>query len=122
MALSLIPGADSIRPDIYQRLLNADELTLRAHLFPTLTENESNLETMQAELTGTMLQAPGFKQFFDGVSSAHTAWCSEPYTNAYFSGDIGRPRRARAHAFARTFSSTSRSCRAHPYHWRPSRS
>ena len=91
MALSLIPGADSIRPDIYQRLLNADELTLRAHLFPTLTENESNLETMQGKLTGTMLQASGFKQFFDGVSSAHTAWCSEPYTNAYFSGDVGRP-------------------------------
>lgn len=91
MALSLIPGADSIRPDIYQQLLNADELTLRAHLFPTLTEDESNLEIMQAELTGNMLQAPGFKQFFDGVSSAHTAWCSKPYTNAYFTGDVGRP-------------------------------
>lgn len=91
MALSLIPGADSIRPDIYRRLLDAGELTVRAHLFPTLTDDESNLEDMQAALTGPMLRAPGFKQFFDGVSSEHTAWCSEEYANPRFPGDVGRP-------------------------------
>ena len=91
MALSLIPGADSIRPDIYQRLLDAGELTVRAHLFPTLTDDESNLEDMQTALTGPFLRAPGFKQFFDGVSSEHTAWCSEEYANPRFPGDVGRP-------------------------------
>lgn len=91
MALSLIPGADAIRPDIYQRLLNTGELTVRAHLFPTLSEDESNLESMQERLTGEYLRAPGFKQFFDGVSSAHTAWCSKPYANPRFTGDVGRP-------------------------------
>ena len=38
-----------------------------------------------------LLRAPGFKQFFDGVSSQHTAWLTEPYTNARFDGDCGRP-------------------------------
>lgn len=91
MALSLIPGTDSIYPDIYQALERSGELNVRAHLFPTLSDDESNLEQLQATLTGPMLRAPGFKQFFDGVSSQHTAWCSEPYANARFAGDKGRP-------------------------------
>ena len=91
MAVTVVPGADAIRPEIYRELLAADELGCRVHLFPTLGEDESNLEDLQAELTGTMLRAPGFKQFFDGVSSQHTAWVGEPYTNAYYPGDTGHP-------------------------------
>ncbi|MDY4691455.1 MAG: amidohydrolase [Atopobiaceae bacterium] len=91
MALSLIPGADAINPTVYETLRDAGELCVRAHLFPALGDDESILEGLQDRLTGEMLRAPGFKQFFDGVSSQHTAWCSEPYANARFAGDKGRP-------------------------------
>lgn len=92
MALSLVPGADGINARVYQELLHRGNLTVRAHLFPTLTQDTSNLQELQ-RLCGcsSMLQAPGFKQFFDGVSSQHTAWVSEPYTNARSEGDVGRP-------------------------------
>ena len=41
--------------------------------------------------TRSVPAAPGFKQFFDGVSSQHTAWVTEPYANAHVEGDCGRP-------------------------------
>lgn len=91
MALSLIPGADSINPEIYEALLADGRLTVRSHLFPTLADDESNLERLQERLTTDMLRAPGFKQFFDGVSSQHTAWESDPYANPRCPGDCGRP-------------------------------
>lgn len=91
MALSLIPGADSINPQVYETLEREGSLTVRAHLFPTLSDDQSNLEELQARLTGPRLRAPGFKQFFDGVSSQHTAWCTDEYENPRFPGDVGRP-------------------------------
>lgn len=91
MALSLVPGADGINPFVYEALLGRGELDVRSHLFPTLADDESNLESLQARYTGDMLRAPGFKQFFDGVSSQHTAWETEPYANPRFEGDCGRP-------------------------------
>ena len=91
MALSLVPGADGINPRVYESLLGAGELSLRAHLFPTLGEDQSILEGLQARCAGSQLRAPGFKQFFDGVSSQHTAWVGEEYANPRFVGDVGRP-------------------------------
>lgn len=91
MALSLVPGADSIYPQVYEALLASGDLSVRAHLFPCLSDDQSNLEELQARLTGPRLRAPGFKQFFDGVSSQHTAWCAEEYANPRFPGDVGRP-------------------------------
>lgn len=91
MALSLVAGADGINPAVYEALQAEGKLTVRAHLYPTLTDDLSYLETLQQRLTGPKLRTPGFKQFFDGVSSQHTAWCSEPYANARFEGDVGRP-------------------------------
>ena len=91
MALSLIPGADSINAAVYETLLAEGALDVRAHLFPTLSDDESNLEDLQERLVGPRLRAPGFKQFFDGVSSQHTAWCAQEYENARFPGDVGRP-------------------------------
>ena len=38
-----------------------------------------------------LLRSPGLKQFFDGVSSTHTAWLSEPYSNAAHEGECGAP-------------------------------
>lgn len=91
MALSLIPGADGINPQVYEALEASGDLTVRAHLFPCLSDDQSNLEELQARYTGDRLRAPGFKQFFDGVSSQHTAWCTEEYANPRFAGDVGRP-------------------------------
>ena len=91
MALSLLPGADSINPQVYEALETSGDLTVRAHLFPCLSDDQSNLEALQERFVGPLLRAPGFKQFFDGVSSQHTAWCAEPYENERYAGDVGRP-------------------------------
>ena len=91
VSLMAMPGLDFVRDDIYRTLEGRGQLTCRAHLFPTLTRDISRFESMRDELRGPLVQARGFKQFFDGVSSQHTAWLAEPYTNAHFEGDCGRP-------------------------------
>lgn len=95
MSLMPLPGCDFIREDIYEALDARGALTLRAHLFPTLLDDQTRLERMQerygAPTASTLIKAPGFKQFFDGVSSQHTAWVTEPYANAHVEGDCGRP-------------------------------
>ena len=91
MSLMPLPGLDFIREDIYEALESRDQLTLRAHLFPTLLDDQSRLEAMQdCYRESALLRAPGFKQFFDGVSSQHTAYLTDPYTNPHFPGDRGR--------------------------------
>lgn len=90
MSLMPMEGCDFIRDDVYENLQRKGDLTLRAHLFPTLLDDQSRLESLQARYRGNdNLSAPGFKQFFDGVSSEHTAYLTEPYTNARFPGDRG---------------------------------
>ena len=91
MSLMAHPGLDFIRDDVHAALLARGELTARVHLFPTLLADMGRFEAMREAYTGPMLQASGFKQFFDGVSSQHTAWVTEPYANARFDGDCGRP-------------------------------
>lgn len=91
VSLMAMPGLDFVRDDLYAQLEASDELTVRVSMFPTLLEDRSRLDELQAEHTGPLLQARGFKQFFDGVSSQHTAWVHDPYTNARFDGDCGRP-------------------------------
>ena len=91
MSLMAHPGLDFIRDDVHAALLEHGELTARVHLFPTLLDDMSRFEDMRARYTGPCLQAPGFKQFFDGVSSQHTAWVTEPYANPHVEGDCGRP-------------------------------
>lgn len=91
MSLMPLPGLDFIREDIYEALESRDQLTLRAHLFPTLLDDQSRLEAMQDRYReSALLRAPGFKQSFDGVSSQHTAYLTDPYTNPHFPGDRGR--------------------------------
>lgn len=91
MALSATPGLDFVRDDLFEKLEAAGQLTVRTHLFPTLVPGTRRLTELQARLRGQLLQACGFKQFFDGVSSQHTAWLRDPYANARFPGDCGRP-------------------------------
>ena len=90
MSLMAHPGLDFVREDVYAALEERDQLTARVHLFPTLLDTMERLETMQEAFQGPLLQAAGFKQFFDGVSSQHTAYVKEPYANARFEGDRGQ--------------------------------
>lgn len=91
MSLMAAPGLDFIRDDVHAALLAAGDLTCRINLFPTLTDDTSRYKSMRDRYRGDVLRAGGFKQFFDGVSSQHTAWVTEPYSNARFKGDCGRP-------------------------------
>ena len=93
MSLMPMPGCDFIRDDVYDKLQAAGKLGIRAHLFPTLLDDQSRLEELQTRYANNaLLSAPGFKQFFDGVSSEHTAYLTEPYTNPRFPGDQGLER------------------------------
>ncbi|MEG0147380.1 MAG: amidohydrolase [Raoultibacter sp.] len=91
MSLMAHPGLDFVRDDLFAALDAQGKLKVRVHMFPTLLPDMSRLEGMQARCTSDTLQAPGFKQFFDGVSSQHTAWIAQPYTNARFAEDVGTP-------------------------------
>ncbi len=91
MALCALPGVDYVNEDVYEELLAGGELPMRVHLFPQNVGDFGRVEALQARLTGGLLRVPGTKQFFDGVSSAHTAWLLAPYANARFAGDCGRP-------------------------------
>ena len=91
MSLMALPGLDFVRDDLYAELERRNSLNIRVHMFPTLLEDTSRLAHMQAAYTEGKMRACGFKQFFDGVSSQHTAWVKEPYTNARSEQDCGRP-------------------------------
>lgn len=91
LALSATSGLDFVRDDLFCELERAGRLSVRVHLFPTLAPGTKRLEMLQAQLTGPLVQACGYKQFFDGVSSQHTAWLAEPYANARTPGERGRP-------------------------------
>ncbi|MEC4176942.1 amidohydrolase [Adlercreutzia sp. R7] len=91
VSLMAMPGLDFVRDDLFAALEKADELTVRVSMFPTLLEDRSRLAALKAAHQGPLLRAQGFKQFFDGVSSQHTAWIHDPYSNARFENDCGRP-------------------------------
>ncbi len=91
MALCAIPGTDFVYDDIYRELLGAGQIPMRFNLYPQNVGEFDRVERLQREFTGKLVRVPGTKQFFDGISSAHTAWLHEPYANPYFPGDCGRP-------------------------------
>lgn len=91
VSLMAMPGLDFVRDDLYAELEAAGEMTVRASLFPTLLADRGRLAALQESCRGPLVAACGFKQFFDGVSSQHTAWVHDPYSNARFEGDCGRP-------------------------------
>lgn len=91
--MSLMPGQgmDFIKDDIYDMLLASANLTTRISMFPTLQEDLARFEHIVAAERDPMLRACGLKQFFDGVSSQHTAWLHDDYSNAAYPADCGRP-------------------------------
>ncbi len=90
--VSMMPeeGADFIRDDIYERLLEQGKLTVRVNLYPTLLKDLSRPRELQEKLTGDILRCQGVKHFMDGVSSCHTAYLKKDYANAEFPGDRGK--------------------------------
>lgn len=90
VSLMAQPGLDFVRDDVYAVLEKDGRLTARVHLFPTLLEDMGRFESMRETYRGPLLNTSGFKQFFDGVSSQHTAYLQAPYTNARFEGDRGQ--------------------------------
>ena len=47
MSLMPMPGCDFIRDDVYDKLQASGKLGIRAHLFPTLLDDQSRLEEPQ---------------------------------------------------------------------------
>lgn len=92
VSLLAVPGGDFVRDDVYRDLRDRGELTVRINMFPTALEDLTRAKKLRDEFAECdILRSPGLKQFFDGVSSTHTAWLTEPYSNAYFEGDCGAP-------------------------------
>ncbi|GGV12484.1 amidohydrolase [Lactobacillus acetotolerans] len=62
-------------------------------MYPTLLDDFTRIHRMTDECGrakgDTMLGVAGFKSFFDGVSSMHTAFLSEPYSDAKTPNDVG---------------------------------
>ena len=81
-----------MRDDVYRALHERGDLTVRINMFPTALEDLTRARKLRDEFADNdLLRSPGLKQFFDGVSSQHTAWVTEPYANAHVEGDCGRP-------------------------------
>lgn len=92
VSLLAVPGGDFVRDDVYRALEERGDLTVRINMFPTALEDLSRARKLRDEFADNdLLRSPGLKQFFDGVSSTHTAWLTEPYANAYFDGDCDAP-------------------------------
>ncbi len=91
MSLMAQPGLDFVFDNLFSTLEKTGELDVRVHMFPTLLDSMDRLDSMRKRYRSPLLQACGFKQFFDGVSSQHTAWLAEPYANARAHDDCGRP-------------------------------
>ena len=89
MSMTPVEGGDFILDDGFSSLESSDELTVRVHMYPTLTHDLSRPLDMQRRYRGEKLRCPGVKQFFDGVFTSHTAYLKQPYANAFFEGDRG---------------------------------
>lgn len=91
MSMMPVPGMDFIRDDVYSRMEKEGKLSVRVHMYPTMVHDLKRPIDMRKRFQGPMLYCNGVKHFFDGVSSAHTAYLKEPYTSAYYPGDVGKP-------------------------------
>lgn len=83
-------ASPDMNDELFQRLLDNGELSVRINMYPELREDLTHVKALREKYQGDMLKFGGLKQFFDGVSGTHTAYLSEPYSNAYYDGDVGR--------------------------------
>lgn len=93
VAGSAVADSDQIADHSWKKLEKENKLTVRVNLYPTLLDDFSRIHQMTSECgraeSDSMLGVAGFKSFFDGVSSMHTAFLSKPYSDAKSSNDVG---------------------------------
>lgn len=80
---------DLVYPNIYQEV--EDEATVRAVFYPAMRSDMTALHEIEKTYHSEKVQMGGVKQFFDGVTSTHTAFLKESYETPYYEGDIGAP-------------------------------
>lgn len=90
MALLTTDNDGLVYDGYFYKLYEQNRLLQRVHMFPKIMMNTDELLKKREKYNFGKLQFSGGKQFFDGVTSTHTAYLKEPYTNAYYTGDIGK--------------------------------
>ena len=80
---------DLVYPDLYQEV--ESEATIRTSFYPAMRDELKPLQETYQSYQSPKLQMGGVKQFFDGVTSIHTAYLKSEYETPYFKGDVGSP-------------------------------
>lgn len=80
---------DLVYPALYETA--QEDTSLRINFFPAMREETLQIEQTAKKYHSELLNFGGVKQFFDGVTSTHTAFMKEEYAHPYFSGDAGAP-------------------------------
>ncbi len=80
---------DIVYPELYAKV--EKEATVRVSFFPAMREAVEQNRELYKKYRSKMLQMGGVKQFYDGVTSSHTAYLKEPYPMPFFEGDVGGP-------------------------------
>jgi len=91
VSMMAIPGLDFIRDDVYEKMQKDNKVSVRVNMFPTLRKDLNRPLELRDKFQGNMVRCQGVKQFFDGVSSTHTAYLKDDYSDAWFKGDHGHP-------------------------------
>ena len=80
---------DLVYPDLYRK--TEPDATLRAVFYPAMREELAPLKATFESYQSEKVQMGGVKQFFDGVTSTHTAFLKDVYETPYYEGDVGSP-------------------------------
>ena len=80
---------DIVYPELYGKV--EKDATVRVSFFPAMREEVERNRELYKTYRSDMLQMGGVKQFYDGVTSSHTAYLKEPYPMPFFEGDVGGP-------------------------------
>ncbi len=80
---------DLVYPELFQKI--SAEATVRAVFYPAMRKELTKLQATAAAYRSPKVQMGGVKQFFDGVTSTHTAFLKAEYETPYFAGDVGSP-------------------------------
>ena len=92
LSLLAVPGGDMVCDDLYAEMEDEGRLSVRVNMFPTALLDLTRARLLRRRFRDDgFLRCGGLKQFFDGVSSTHTAWLFDEYVNPYHPGDCGRP-------------------------------
>lgn len=93
VAGSAVPDSDQVPDGSWKQLQDEGKLTIRVNMYPTLLDDFTRINKMVEECgrceKDSVLGVAGFKSFFDGVSSMHTAYLSKPYSDATEPNDVG---------------------------------